>query len=67
MSNLFLTMELDISYHMKQNKKCIHKFIVAHCKCTDMNFENWTSTADGYMYHSSTTLKNWNHLLVKEE
>ena len=23
-----------ISYHMKQNKKCIHRFNVAHCKCT---------------------------------
>ena len=63
MSNLFLTMELDISYHMKQNyftKKCIHRFNVAYCKCTDMEFENWTSIADGYVscIHNSCELNS---------
>ena len=59
MSNLLLTMELDI-YHMKQNKKCIHRFNVSHCKCTNMNFEKWTSIADGYVscIHNSWELES---------
>ena len=36
---------IDISYHIKQNKKCIHRFKVAHWKCT----YDWTSIADGYV------------------
>ena len=64
---------LGISYHMKQNyfsKKCVHRFSVAHWKCTDVKFENWTSIADGYMIihpQLSRTRITFDWLLVKEE
>ena len=36
------------------------RFNVAHCKCTDMKFENWTSIADGYVscIHNSWELNS---------
>ena len=43
MSNLLLTMELGISYHMKQKyfiQRCLQGFNVAHCKCTNTKFDN---------------------------
>ena len=67
MSNLFLTMELGISYHMKQNQEVHTQVHCIHCKCTDMKLEKWTSIADGYVscnvvQHASATVENWNYL-----
>ena len=65
MNNLFLTMELGISYSMKQNHwtVCTEKSInsvytgsnISHCMCTDMKCENWTSIKDGYILSISNS------------